>query len=114
MIRNDINTEEKLISVLNDGYPLIEKKVLLIKKILLDSGREEFNLNDLISLDKTQYKNKYYKQNYFYKAFKKMGFKIIKRQKVFLRKRQVKRVLDTYKDFRIKTFWLIQINQNDK
>ena len=109
---NERTTEEKLISVLNNGYALTERKVLTIKKILLDSGRNEFNLRDLINLDKTKYKNKYYKSNYFYKAFKKMGFKIIKRQKSFLRKRIKTNVLNSLPDYRIKTFWLIQINQN--
>ena len=111
------NTKEELKVLLNGNTCLNEKNVLKFKELLLKYGRENFkvdlNRDFLINLDERNI-NRDLKRKRIVYLLNRCSFKIIKRQKSFLRKRIIRRVFDTLKDYRIKTFWIIQLNQNER
>jgi hypothetical protein len=107
MTRHD--TIEKLTILLNNGYAFNEQKVLTLKKILLDSDLKEMNIKDLMNLDKTKYTTAKAKRIIYTNALKRIGFKIDKRKKPFLRKRIIRNCLNYLPEYVFKTFWIIKI-----
>ena len=112
---NERTTEEDLNSVLNNPFCFNEKKILSIKKILLNSNFKEMNLNFLVDLDNKFYTSRNNKRTIYKNIIKKMGFNLIKRKRAYIRKR-LRKTYNTFSDipdYVFKTFWIIQINQNE-
>ena len=110
------NTEELKNLLSNTCFN--ENKVLLFKtlfiKFLKENHKIDLNRDDLILLDERKNINRDLKRKRITDLIRKCRFKIIKRKVSYLRKRQIKRNYDVYPDYHnYKTFWIIQINQNE-